>query len=143
FGFDEAINYSTTDDMKAAIAATCPDGVDVYYDNVAGAISDSVHTHMNKFGRIVNCGAISTYNATAVPTGPRVEPFLIKNSALMEGFIVGNYASIFSEATDQLSQWLRDDKLTYTETVIEGFDNIPNAFFGLFEGKNKGKMIVK
>lgn len=143
FGFDEAINYNTTKDMTQEIAALCPEGVDVYFDNVGGTISDSVHDNINRFGRIVVCGAISTYNDTSVPTGPRVQGFLIKQSVLMQGFIVGNYAEMFPEGIEYLSTWLKEGKLTFTETIVEGFDAIPQAFIELFEGKNKGKMIVK
>ncbi|HEX5026709.1 MAG TPA: NADP-dependent oxidoreductase, partial [Agriterribacter sp.] len=89
FGFDEAINYNTTSNMTEAIAEACPDGVDVYFDNVGGSISDGVRSNMNKFGRIIVCGSISTYNETSIPMGPRVETFLIRKSALMQGFIVG------------------------------------------------------
>lgn len=143
FGFDAGINYKTTDDMAAAVAENCPDGVDVYFDNVAGQISDGVHQNMNQFGRIVNCGAIAHYNATSVPTGPRVEPMLIQRSIKMQGFIVGNYEDKFPEGVKQLAQWLGEGKLEYSETIVKGFDNIPKAFLDLFEGKNKGKMIVK
>lgn len=143
FGFDEAINYNTVKDMTKAITDACPNGVDVYFDNVGGDISDSVHANINRLGRIIVCGAISAYNDTSVATGPRVEHFLIRKSALMQGFIVGNYAEKFPEGMQQLSKWLKDDKLTYSETIVEGFDAIPKAFIDLFEGKNKGKMIVK
>jgi len=143
FGFDEAINFSITKNMRKAIAAACPEGVDVYFDNVGGTISDSVLLNINHFARIVVCGAISVYNETSMPTGIRVEPFLIKNSALMQGFIVNDFAKKFPEAMKQLSEWLSAGKLTYKETIVEGFENIPQAFIGLFEGKNKGKMVVK
>ncbi len=143
FGFDEAINYNTTKNMRKAIAAACPEGVDVYFDNVGGTISDSVLLNINHFARIVVCGAISVYNETSMPTGIRVEPFLIKNSALMQGFIVNDFAKKFPEAIKQLSEWLSAGKLTYKETIVEGFENIPQAFIDLFEGKNKGKMVVK
>lgn len=143
FGFDAGINYNTTKDMPAAIAEAAPNGVDIYFDNVGGPISDAVLFSINKFARMVICGAISVYNNTQLPKGLSVQPFLVKNSALMQGFIVSNYAEKFPEAMTQLSQWLAEDKLTYTETVVEGFDNIPTAFIDLFEGKNTGKMIVK
>lgn len=143
FGFDEAINYNTTKDIAQEIATVCPDGVDVYYDNVGGDISDSVHANINRFGRIVVCGAIANYNDTSIPMSPRVEPFLIKKSVLMQGFIVSNYAEKFPEGIAQLSTWLSEDKLTYSETIVEGFEAIPKAFLDLFEGKNKGKMIVQ
>ncbi len=143
FGFDAAINYNTTDDMAAAIKAAAPDGVDVYFDNVGGPISDAVLVNINRFARMIICGAISVYNNTEIPMSMSVQPFLVKNSALMQGFIVSNYAEKFPEAMKQLATWLSEGKLTYTETVVEGFENIPTAFIDLFEGKNKGKMIVK
>ncbi|PJX24476.1 NADP-dependent oxidoreductase [Psychroflexus sp. S27] len=143
YGFDAAINYKTTEDMTKAIADAAPKGVDVYYDNVGGTISDAVHANINRFGRIVVCGAISLYNSTSLPTGPRIEPILIKKSVLMQGFIVNNFSDKFPEGIEQLSQWLKAGKLDFSETIVEGFDNIPNAFLDLFEGKNKGKMIVK
>ncbi|WP_028282167.1 NADP-dependent oxidoreductase [Olleya marilimosa] len=143
FGFDEGINYNTTKDMKSAIAEAAPNGVDVYFDNVGGPISDAVLFSINQFARIIICGAISVYNETELPTSLSVQPFLVKNSALMQGFIVSNYAEKFPEAIQKLAVWLNEGKLTYTETIVDGFDNIPQAFIDLFEGKNKGKMIVK
>lgn len=143
FGFDAGINYNTSEDLRTDIAAAAPNGVDIYYDNVGGPISDAVLFNINKFARLVICGAISVYNNTEIPKSVSVQPFLIKNSALMQGFIVSNYADRFPEALQQLSSWLTQGKLTHTETIVDGFDNIPNAFIELFEGKNKGKMIVK
>jgi NADPH-dependent curcumin reductase CurA len=143
FGFDAAINYNTTSNIAEALAAACPDGVDVYYDNVGGAISDAVLFNINKFARMVICGAISVYNETSLPKSISVQPFLVKNSALMQGFIVSNYAAKFPEAITQLGSWLQEGKLTYTETVVEGFEQIPQAFIDLFDGKNTGKMVVK
>jgi NADPH-dependent curcumin reductase CurA len=143
FGFDHAINYNTTEDMKAALRTACPDGVDVYFDNVGGPISDAVLYNINKFARLIICGAISVYNSTEMPKSISVQPFLIKNSALMQGFIVSNYSDKFPEAMKQLSTWLAEGKLNYTETIVDGFENTPQAFLDLFEGKNKGKMIVK
>lgn len=143
FGFDVAINYKTTTDMKAAIATAAPNGVDIYFDNVGGQISDAVLANLNKFARVPVCGAIADYNETAIPMGPRIQTTLIKNSVLMQGFTVGNYASKFPEATTQLASWLNEGKLTYSETVVNGFDQIPQAFIDLFDGKNEGKMIVK
>ena len=143
FGFDAAINYKTTSDMAAAISEHCPDGVDIYFENVGGPISDAVRTQINKFARIVVCGAISLYNKTEVPTGPRVEISLIRNSALMKGFVVSDYRDKFPGAVGQLAQWLGGGKLQYEETIYEGFDQVPQAFMDLFEGKNKGKMLVR
>lgn len=143
FGFDTAINYKTTTDMKSAIANAAPDGVDIYFDNVGGLISDAVLANINQFARVPVCGAISLYNDTEVALGPRIQPILVKNSVLMQGFIISNYASKFPLAIQQLTTWLKEGKLTYTETVVNGFDRIPQAFIDLFEGKNEGKMIVK
>lgn len=143
FGFDEGINYNTSKDIRADIAKAAPNGVDIYYDNVGGPISDAVLFSINKFARMVICGAISVYNNTELPTGLSVQPFLVKNSALMQGFIVSNYADKFPEAMTHLSGWLAEGKLNYTETIVDGFDNIPKAFIDLFDGKNTGKMIVK
>lgn len=143
FGFDVGINYNTAENMRAAIADAAPNGVDVYFDNVGGPISDAVLFNINKFARMVICGAISVYNNTELPKSVSVQPFLIKNSALMQGFIVSNFQDKFPEAIKALSIWLAEDKLTYSETIVEGFENIPQAFIDLFDGKNKGKMVVK
>lgn len=142
FNFDGAINYKTTDDMKKSIKESCPNGVDVYYDNVGGEILDAALANMNKYGRVICCGAISLYNETKTPTGPRVETTLIKKSILMQGFTVRDFVKDFGPAQNQLAKWMEADKLSYLETVVEGFDNIPQAFIDLFDGKNKGKMIV-
>ena len=130
-------------DIKADIKKAAPNGVDIYFDNVGGPISDAVLFNINRFARMVICGAISVYNNTELPKSVSVQPFLVKNSALMQGFIVSNYVEKFPEAIKQLSGWLAEDKLKYSETIINGFDNTPRAFIDLFEGKNKGKMIVK
>jgi NADPH-dependent curcumin reductase CurA len=143
FKFDEAINYKTTADLKAAIAASCPNGVDIYFDNVGGQISDAVLANINKHARIAICGAISLYNETKQPLGPRIQPIILTRSATMTGFIVSDFAEKFPTAINILASWLKEGKLTYTETIVEGFDNIPQAFLDLFEGKNNGKMIVK
>jgi len=143
FGFDAGINYNTCTDINAEIKKLAPNGVDIYFDNVGGPISDAVLYNINRFARIIICGAISVYNETELPKSVSVQPFLVKNSALMQGFIVSNYAAKFPEAMQQLATWLGEGKLTYIETIVDGFDNIPSAFIDLFDGKNKGKMIVK
>lgn len=143
YGFDAGINYNSTENMTAAIAEAAPKGVDIYFDNVGGPISDAVFFNINQFARLVICGAISVYNNTELPKSISVQPFLIKNSALMQGFIVSNYEKIFPEAMKQLSEWLAEGKLTNTETIVNGFEEIPNAFIDLFEGKNLGKMVVR
>ena len=143
FGFDGGINYKTTENMEKAIAEKCPDGVDVYFDNVGGEILDATLQNINKAARIINCGAISIYNETGTPTGPRPEGILIKKSALMQGFLVRDHVQEFERAINDLAGWLKSGKLKYDETVVEGFENTPQAFIDLFDGKNTGKMIVK
>jgi len=143
FNFDGAINYKNTVDLNRAVNTACPDGVDIYFDNVGGKISDAVLMHINKHARIPVCGTISMYNDTAPLLGPYVHPILVSKSALMQGFIVSDFADKFPAAKKQLLSWLTDGKLTWHETIVEGFDHIPQAFLGLFEGKNEGKMIVK
>jgi NADPH:quinone reductase len=141
--FDEAVNYKTAADLKEAIGQACPDGVDVYFDNVGGEVSDAVLTKLNRYARIPVCGAISSYNLESVDLGPRVQTTLIKKSALMQGFTVGNFSNRFQEGATQLGKWLQEGKLKYQETIHEGFENIPNAFLDLFKGNNTGKLLVK
>jgi len=143
FGFDEVINYKTTKNIKEAIAQCCPKGVDIYFDNVGGEISDAVITNINFNSRIVLCGQISLYNNTEVPVGPRLQPMLLTRSVLMQGFIIGNYANRFQEGTERLAQWVKEGKLKSTETILHGFDKLPTALLGLFKGENTGKMIVE
>jgi NADPH-dependent curcumin reductase CurA len=143
FGFDNAINYKTTPDMNKAIAAACPKGVDVYFDNVGGEISDAVIKNINFQARIPLCGQISLYNSTETPMGPRLQPMLLTRSVLMQGFIIGNYQAQFPEGIQMLAQWIKEGKLKFTETIEHGFENLPKALLGLFNGENTGKMIVE
>ncbi|WP_143310952.1 NADP-dependent oxidoreductase [Chitinophaga vietnamensis] len=143
FGFDAAIDYKNNKDMKAAVAAACPNGVDIYFDNVGGEISDAVMLNLNFHARVPLCGQIALYNATELPNGPRPQPLLVTRSILMQGFVIGNYASRFEEGFKALFAWVKAGKLKYTETVEEGFDHLPEALLGLFSGRNSGKMIVK
>jgi NADPH-dependent curcumin reductase CurA len=143
FGFDEVINYKTCTDLKKSIADVCPKAVDIYYDNVGGEISDAVISNINFNARIVLCGQIALYNSTEIPMGPRLQPMLLTRSVLMQGFIIGNYQSQFSEGSKHLAKWVKDGKLKYKETIVKGFDKLPDALLGLFEGENIGKMIVE
>ena len=143
FGYDQAINYKTTPDMSAAIAKLCPEGVDIYFDNVGGMISDGVIANMNKYGRISVCGTISNYNDVEQQTGPSLLPIVVYKFLTIQGFLIGDHAVRFPGVTAQLSAWLKEGKITYSETILEGFDKLPEAFIGLFEGRNEGKMIVK
>jgi len=143
FGFDDAINYKTTPDMKKAIAAACPKGVDIYFDNVGGEISDAVISNINFHARIPLCGQISLYNSTEIPQGPRLQPMLLTRSVLMQGFIVSNFQSEFPEGLKHLATWVKEGKLKCTETTEHGFEKLPQALLGLFKGDNTGKMIVE
>ena len=143
FGFDEAINYKTSKDITAAIADACPKGVDIYFDNVGGVISDAVINNINFHARIALCGQISQYNSTETEIGPRIQTMLLTRSVLMQGFIVGNYQSRFPEGQGHLAQWVKEGKLKFTETIVHGFHQLPDALLGLFKGENTGKMIVE
>ncbi|XXM70378.1 NADP-dependent oxidoreductase [Lysinibacillus sphaericus] len=142
-GFDEAVNYKETDDIYSTLKEACPDGVDVYFENVGGEIGDAAISLLNKHGRVPVCGAISSYNKTDRDLGPRVQSKLIKSSALMKGFVVNDYSDRFKEGAAELGQWLSEGKLQYEETITEGFDKVTDAFLGLFQGKNLGKQLVK
>jgi NADPH:quinone reductase len=142
-GFDAALNYKTAFNLRRELKDACPKGVDIYFDNVGGAISDAVISLINNHARIPLCGQISMYNEPQIPMGPRIQPRLLTNSALMKGFIVHNYKDRFDEGTGQLVEWLNEGKIKYTETVIEGLENAPKAFLGLFAGENLGKQLVK
>jgi NADPH-dependent curcumin reductase CurA len=142
-GFDAAINYRDAPNLGAALKKACPDGVDIYFDNVGGDISDAVLSLINNNARIPLCGQISLYNETQISTGPRIQPQLLTHSALMKGFLVHNYAGRFEEGIQQLAGWMKEKKLEYVETIVEGLENAPKAFIGLFAGENLGKQLVK
>jgi NADPH-dependent curcumin reductase CurA len=141
-GVDATVNYKNPD-MRQALKEACPKGVDVYFDNVGGEVSDAVMPLINHGARIIICGQISVYCLDKPDVGPRPQPYLLVNSAMMKGFIITDYAPKFSEGVAQLGQWLAAGKLKYAETVVEGFENTPQAFIGLFSGENLGKQIVK
>jgi NADPH:quinone reductase len=143
FGFDEAINYKTTPDLRSAIAKSCSAGVDIYFDNVGGAISDSVIANMNTYGRVPVCGTIASYNDITEQLSPSLLPQVVYKFLTIQGFLIADFATRFPEALAQLATWLKSGKLNYSETIIEGFEHLPDAFIGLFEGRNEGKMIVK
>lgn len=142
-GVEATINYKTAGDLHKAMKEACPKGVDIYFDNVGGKVSDEVVPLINNGARIVICGQISMYNSAKPEPGPRREPFLLVNSAMMKGFIITAYAPRFVEGVMQLGQWFAEGKLKYVEHVVEGFENTPLAFMGLFAGDNLGKQIVK
>ena len=143
FGFDETVNYKHIKALRKTISGVCPKGVDVYFDNVGGAITDAVIANLNNHSRIILCGQISQYNNTRVSTGPSILPTLLTRSVKLQGFIVRNYSDRFGEGLTQMTKWVNEGKLKYRETVIHGFDKLPEAFIGLFSGRNQGKMLVE
>jgi len=142
FGFDEAINYKTSKSLRKEIAMLCPEGIDVYFDNVGGEVTEAVASSLDFHARIALCGQISQYNNTKPYIGYSILPHLLTRSVMMQGFIVSNYSHLFEVALTHLLQWLNEGKLKYTETIIEGFDKLPDAFLGLFSGLNQGKLLV-
>ena len=140
-GFDAAVDYKA-DDFTDKLAEAVPDGIDVYFENVGGSISDEVFNHLNRFARIPVCGAISSYN-TKEDNGPRVQQKLIKSQALMQGFLVAQFEDDAENTSKQLAQWIHEGKIKSEVTIAEGFDKLPEAFRNLFTGDNFGKQIVK
>jgi NADPH-dependent curcumin reductase CurA len=142
FGYDAAIDYKN-EDVGARLREECPDGVDVYFDNVGGEISAAVHRRLRIGARIPVCGQVSTYNAEG-PLEGGVDPrLLIVFRARMEGFLVSDFAHRFAEAHQRLSRWLADGQIRYQEDVTEGLENAPRAFIGMLRGENRGKALVK
>lgn len=141
-GFGAAVNYKDAD-FAEALKKACPKGVDIYFDNVGGDISDQVYRLLNKHARIPLCGQISMYNLDKPDIGPRNAWILLTKSALMKGFIVHDYEARFAEGVTQIAQWLKAGKIKYRESVVEGLENMPQAFLGLFKGENIGKQLVK
>jgi NADPH:quinone reductase len=143
FGFDTAVNYKNSRRLRKEISAACPKGVDIYFDNVGGEITDAVIVNLNYHSRFVLCGQISQYNNTRISIGPAILPVFLTRSVILQGFIVSNYSNRFDEALEQLTKWVNEGSLKYTETIIQGFDKLPDAFLGLFSGINQGKMLVE
>lgn len=141
-GFDAAINYKTAGNLRQALAEACPDGIDVYFDNVGGDVTDAVIARINNHARIVLCGQISLYNLEQPDAGPRNFPQLLIHSATVTGFIVANYAPRFRAGLSELTAWLEAGKLKYREHVVAGLEHAPQAFLGLFRGENIGKQLV-
>lgn len=141
-GFDAAINYRT-EDVPAALAAACPDGVDVYFDNVGGSISDAVLRNMNEGGRIPVCGQISQYNLENAETGPRLTWLFIVKRLRMQGFLVFDFEALYPKALQELAGWVQDGQLIYREDVVDGLANMPAAFVGMLQGDNIGKRLVR
>ncbi len=141
-GFDGAIDYKN-EDVAEAVRELCPNGVDVYYDNVGGEILDIALANLADNARVVLCGGISRYNETGSIPGPKNYFNLVYRRARMEGFIVVDYAARFSEGMAALTGMMKDGKLQHRETIVPGFENLPEALRGLFHGNNMGKLLVQ
>ena len=142
FAYDAAVDYKSPD-FTEALANACPRGVDVYYDNTSGVISDTVMRHINKGARIVICGTASVSNWEPWPTGPRMERHLLNKSARMQGFLVWDYEHRYEEAITRLAAWVRDGSLRYREEIMDGIDKAPDAIAGLYRGENLGKRLIR
>ena len=142
-GFDAAFNYKTTEDYGAKLAELCPDGIDAYFDNVGGAITDAVFPLINVKARISICGQISQYNLENPEQGPRFLWHLIVKRAKIQGFLVFEFADKHDDGLRQMAEWIQSGKLKYREEITEGFENAPTAFIGMLKGSNIGKQLVK
>ncbi|WP_243790092.1 NADP-dependent oxidoreductase [Saccharopolyspora gloriosae] len=140
-GFDAAFNYKDGP-VREQLAQAAPDGIDVYFDNVGGDHLEAALDEINDFGRIAACGAISVYNDTDPSPGPRNMFKIVKKRLNIRGFIVIDHADLREKFQTDVAPLVRDGKIHYTETVTEGLRNAPDAFFGLLQGKNTGKMLV-
>lgn len=142
-GFDDVINYRTAGNLEEAIREKCPEGVDIFFDNVGGETLDAALMNLNADARIVFCGAISSYNATEPVPGPYNWWQVLARSVTIQGYLVSDYVDRFPEGQAQLAEWLKEDKLQFREHMVEGFENCLEAFNLLFDGKNEGKLMLK
>ncbi len=142
YGFDSGIDYKA-EDVNARLKETCPHGVDVYFDNVGGALSETVFRRLALGARVAICGQISQYNLTEPEVATRNLGFLIVLRARLEGFLVSDYAPRFDEGLTRLGRWLTEGRLVYREDVTDGLENAPEAFIGMLGGANRGKTLVK
>lgn len=141
-GFDACIDYKNTS-LKDGLKQHCPQGVDIYFDNVGGEILDTVLTQINLKARIIICGAISQYNNTTPIQGPANYLALLVKRARMEGIVVFDYFNRYPEAVTQIAQWMGEGSFHSREDIIEGLEQFPTALNMLFEGKNFGKLVLK
>ena len=141
-GFDEGVNYKD-EDFPATLAAACPEGVNVYFDNVGGDVSDAVFELLADRARVALCGQISQYNLEAPDLAPRNLRSLVGKQVAVEGFLVGRFANRAEMARQRLTQWLLEGKLKYREDVVEGLQNAPGALIGMMHGSNFGKLLIK
>jgi NADPH-dependent curcumin reductase CurA len=142
FRYDAAVDYKAGD-FKSALAAACPEGFDVYYDNTDGRISDEVLKHLRVGARVVLCGTVSVAKWNPVPEGPRVHRYLLVKRARMQGFLVLDYAERYAEAVQQLAQWVREGLIRYREDILEGIEQAPGSIASLYRGENFGKRLIR
>ena len=142
FGYDAAVVYKACD-FEPALDAACPNGVDVYFDNTAGSISDAVMRRINVGARVIICGTASIANWDPLPLGPRVERHLLVKRARMQGLVVFDYASRFPEGLQELGGWVRAGKLRYREEILDGIEHAPDSIAGLYRGENLGKRLIR
>jgi NADPH-dependent curcumin reductase CurA len=140
-GFDACVNYKNAG-FRDDLAAACPGGIDVYFENVGGAVFAAVLRLLNQNARIPLCGLIADYNAVETPTGPSLRPLLVKR-AMIQGFIVFDHADRAPAFLRDCTAWLKEGKLTYREDVVEGLEQAPAALLKLFDGRNFGKLLVR
>ena len=141
-GFDAAIDYKS-EDVGAALREHCPEGIDVYFDNVGGEILDAALARLARGARVVICGAISQYNNLDSMRGPSNYMSLLVNRARMQGFVVIDYMSRYPEGIREMAAWIAEGKLIAREDVVEGFDSFPDALAKLFAGENVGKLVLE
>ena len=143
-GYDAAFNYKTDTDYLAKVLELCPNGVNCYFDNVGGELTDAVFANLAQFARVSLCGAISQYNLKKPEMGPRgTYTMLLIRQSSAQGFLVPQFASKFPEGIQQMAQWIKGGKLTYREDIMDGLENTPKAFIRMLNGENKGKQLVK
>lgn len=142
FGYDAAVDYKA-DGFEASLDAACAGGVDIYFDNTAGPISDAVMRRLNVGARVVVCGTASVASWDPVPLGPRVERQLLTRRARMQGFLAFDYASRFPEGLRALEGWVRGGLIRYREDVLEGIEEAPGSIAGLYRGENRGKRLIR
>ena len=141
-GFDSGINYKTQN-VSEALDEECPDGIDVYFDNVGGFVTDAVMDRLNIRARIAVCGQISQYNLKEPDLAPRNLGILTRSQAKMEGFLVFAYENRYDEGLNMMAKWIKEGKLRYREDVVEGLENAPKTFIGMLNGENFGKTLIK
>jgi len=141
--YDAGFNYKKTDNFAEKLEEVCPDGIDCYFDNVGGAMSDAVFGHTNVFARAAICGQISQYNLKTPELGPRILGLILVRQMRVEGFIVTRFLDRYPEAHAEMAQWLKQGRLIYRTTIAQGIENAPNAFLGMLNGENTGKQLVK